>query len=101
MCSIDHGALNCYFLTIIRHVAVPPLQHQVDAVAPPADLLHRLAVGHPSGAVAVDLHQLIAHLQTCNHKTEYFPNKITKLGLFLGVFDAYTFSAVTLEAAVF
>lgn len=75
MCFIHQGALNWYFLTIIRHVAVPPLQHQVDAVAPPADLLHRLAVGHPSGAVAVDLHQLIAHLQTCNHETEYFPTK--------------------------
>lgn len=30
---------------------------------PPADLLHRLTVGHPSGAVPIDLHQLIADLQ--------------------------------------
>lgn len=57
----DPGGVR--FLTIIRHVAVSSLQHQVDVVAPPADLLHRLAVGHPSGAVPVDLHQLITDLQ--------------------------------------
>lgn len=49
--------------TVVGHVAVAPLEHQVDAVAPPADLLHRLAVGHPSRAVAIDLHQLVADLQ--------------------------------------
>lgn len=36
-------------------------------MAPPADLLHRLAVGHPSGAVPIDLHQLIADLHTCQN----------------------------------
>lgn len=54
-------------LTIVRHVAISSLQHQVDAVAPPADLLHRLAVGHPGGAVPVDLHQLVADLRTRKH----------------------------------
>lgn len=50
-------------LTIVWHVAVSSLEHQVDAVASSADLLHRLAVGHPRRAVPVDLHKLIADLQ--------------------------------------
>lgn len=87
MWFIYHGAVSWYVLTVIRHVAVSSLQHQVDAVAPPADLLHRLAVGHPSGAVPIDLHQLIADLQTCDHKTEYFPTQSQSWAFFLLAFQ--------------
>lgn len=50
-------------LTIVGHVAVSSLEDQVDAVASSADLLHRLAVGHPCCTVPIDLHQLVADLQ--------------------------------------
>lgn len=56
-----HTLLLC--LTIVRHVAVSSLEHQVDAMTPSTDLLDSLAVGHPSCAVPINLHELIAHLQ--------------------------------------
>lgn len=49
-------------LTIVRHVAVAFLEHQVDAVSSSADLLHGLTVGHPRCTVPIDLHELVAHL---------------------------------------
>src|SRR4029434_9387752 len=48
--------------TVVGHIAVSPLEHQVYPVSPLAYLLHRLAVGHPRCAVPIDLHQLVTHL---------------------------------------
>lgn len=47
---------------IVRHVAVPSLEDEVDAVASSADLFNRLAVRHPHRTVPVNLYKLIAHL---------------------------------------
>lgn len=50
-------------LTIVGHVSVSFLQHQVDPAPPSPDLFHSLAVGHPGRAFSVDLHQLVRHLK--------------------------------------
>lgn len=50
-------------LTVVGHVSVAFLQHQVDPAPASPDLFHRLAVGHPGRALPVDLHQLVRHLR--------------------------------------
>lgn len=50
-------------LTIVGHVSVSFLEHQVDPASSSPDLLHSLAVGHPGCAFSVDLHQLVRHLK--------------------------------------
>lgn len=50
-------------LTIVGHISVPFLQHQVDPASSSPDLFHSLTVGHPRCALSVDLHQLVGHLK--------------------------------------
>lgn len=56
-------------LTIVGHISIPFLQHQVDPASSPPDLFHSLTVGHPRGTFSVDLHQLVGHLkeETSHH----------------------------------
>lgn len=50
-------------LTIVGHISVPFLQHQVDPASSSPDLFHSLTVGHPRCTFSIDLHQLVRHLE--------------------------------------
>lgn len=50
-------------LTIVGHISIPYLQHQVDPTSSSPDLFHSLTVGHPRCTFSIDLHQLVRHLK--------------------------------------
>ncbi len=61
--TLLQGVLCVSCLTVVGHVSVPFLEHEVDSMSSSPDLLHSLTVSHPWRAVAVYLHQLVGHLR--------------------------------------